>query len=206
MESSPTTQLALSLPVGAPSDQFFVSHSGVIDALSAIESSLAEPSLFTFFHVTGPKGSGKSELLRMFKQRAPNSIAVFDFLSGEPEDDTVAAFISAYESKKSAGGVLLVAAGHVATNPHVTSRLAFALPLELGFPREEELFPLVRALLERRGLRFADPMVEFLVRRLPADPLSLSSIFAKIDELSLAQGKQANRAIVREALETPPKA
>ncbi len=203
---SPSTQLPLSLASGTSSDQFFVTHSGVIDALSAIELSLADPSSFSFFHVTGPKGSGKSELLRVFERRAPSVVTAFDFFSGEPTDDTVAAFISAYESKKSSGGTLLVAAGHAAKNPHVASRLAFALPLELGFPREEELHPLVHALLERRGLRFTDSMVEFLVRRLPADPLSLSSIFAKIDELSLAQGKQANRAIVREALETPPKA
>ena len=204
------TARQLSIPTGVPdplSEEFFVPHSGLAAACSALGKAIAELNSedrqFTFFRLTGASGSGKSHLLSVYRNRArelgfdSNDSAWFD--EYEWNDDTVRTFIAAYERLKASGGLLVVAAQSDVSNPHVSSRLAYAVPLELSYPADEELLPLVSALSERRGIRLSNSDLGYLLKRLPANPLSLSAILAKIDDLSLSVGKQASRAIFREA-------
>jgi len=199
----------LSIPTGAAdpfSEEFFVLHSGLAAACSTLEKALvalqSEPRHFQFFRITGAAGSGKSHVLSIFRNRAralgfDQQDAVW-FDESEWCDDTVRGFIAAYERLKADGGLLVVAANVETSNPHVSSRLAYAIPLALSFPTDEELLPLLRALSERRGIRLNDSDLAYLVKRLPANPLSLSALLAKIDDLSLSVGKQASRSIFRE--------
>lgn len=202
MEVEKKTQLRFALEAA---HEELLEHSGIVVALARVRDALenGERTAFSLFTIDGPRGSGKSHFLRAIADEAKAKGRVlrsFDFGSGEPDDSLVSGFIDAYESMKSSGGTLIVADGRRVANPHVASRVAFAIPLELDYPRDEELRPLVKVLLERRGLRFAEPMIDFVLSRVPADPLSLSSIFAKIDELSMADGRRPNRALVRAAI------
>ncbi|MFN8389724.1 MAG: hypothetical protein U0136_05490 [Bdellovibrionota bacterium] len=208
-------QLRIPLEARSPfSAAYFVTHSGVSGALNALDHALVTTSEgsseFFPFLLIAPAGFGKTHLLSLLGERA-NELGLsseryqyFDDPLGAPaaEEDAVArSFIAAYERMKSSGGVLVFAARERPTNPHIDSRLAFAVPLALELPKEEEMRPLVESLLERKNLRFGEANISYLLQRLPADPLSLSHIFAKIDELCLAEGRHAGRAVLREVLD-----
>ncbi len=201
----------LSIPTGVPeplSEQYFVPHSGIAAACEALENGFerlaAEPQSFVFFKLVGPRGSGKSHLVSIFRHRAETLSPIAGrnswFDETEWSDDVVRNFIAEYERLKAGGGMLVAATDEYVENPHVASRLAFAIPIALSYPTDEELSPLLKALSERRGFRLSDSDLEYLLKRLPANPLSLSAILAKIDALSLSVGKQATRAMFREAI------
>ena len=56
------------------------------------------------------------------------------------------------------------------------------------------------SLLERHNLRLADNSLQYLLKRLPRDPLSFDAIFGKINELSFQQGKPARLGLVRQVV------
>jgi chromosomal replication initiation ATPase DnaA len=196
------------------SSYYFVPHSGVSEALAALSEALDQwtahqSGCHAAFLLAG-SGLGKTHLLSMLRERAeqrrsdPRRLVLFDDPLSRPEvdEDAVArSFIDAYERLRREGGVLVFAARECPSNPHILSRLAAAVPLTLGFPQEHELRPLILSLAERRNLRLSEKNIEYLLDRLPAHPLSLSAILARIDELSLARGKQAGRDILRTALD-----
>ena len=200
-------QIPLDLPsTPRPLDEHFVPHSGVIEAYSELSKSLQtleeNPSNFFYFQLLGPAGSGTSHLLEVIRERVEDEsrFETFDSPMDWEDQELVRRFIDAYERLKSSGGMLLVVNPSPTENPHVQSRLRGAVPLELRYPQEDELRPLVHSLLERRGLKFEESKLAYLLDRLPADPLSLSSILAKIDALSLIGGKQPTRSAFREVL------
>lgn len=200
-------QIPLHLPsTPRPLEEHFVPHSGVIDAYSELTSSLQvleeNPSSFFYFQLLGPAGAGTSHLLEVIRERAVDEghFETFDSPMDWGDNALVRRFIDAYERLKAEGGMLLVTNPSATDNPHVLSRLRGAVTLELRYPQEDELRPLVLSLLERRGLKFDESKLSYLLERLPADPLSLSSILAKIDALSLIGGKQPSRSAFREVL------
>ena len=191
-------------------EKYYIPHSGVSKAVHAVESALVElsqePALFRVFYLFGPQGSGKTHFLSLYKKQAEQQgvrIAVVDGISDD--DDWIRYFVDSYESTKRQGGLFLVAAERTAqqafSNPHSGSRLRVATPLEINYPSESELRPLLDSLAERHNFILSEQMGEYLVKRLPGKPLSFDNIFAKISELSLVSGKPVNLGRAREAIE-----
>ena len=203
-------------PVEPNSLGYFVPHSGVSDAYQTLVELLdpsAERTDFNFFYIVGPAGSGKSHLINGLIHElkaagySPESVASFDPVdeNGEPGDEMVARFIAQYEDKRSRGGVVFCASRKMpleaSSNPHLNSRLLAGNILELNYPREEELAPLIDSLLERNNLSLSEKSISFLLKRLPKDPLSLETILARISELSLSEGKPARFGVVRNVVQ-----
>lgn len=212
------SQLALALRPAEPyALSYFVTHSGVVDAVSylerLIEEAVADHTAFHLVYLYGPRGAGKRHLVEGY-YRAATSRAYpedrclrFCFDSLALPDDAVAGFVAAYERCRSAGGVILAAGeshpSELSENPHLTSRLLSGNLFALCYPREEELRPILVSLMERRNLRLSERSLDFLLRRLPLDPLSFDTIFDRISELCYQQGKGAGFKAVRTILQQP---
>lgn len=209
------SQLGFQLQPSQPYDlAYFVPHSGVAEAVAQFEFALEalqdNPTLFRNIHLVGPKGVGKRHLAQGYalKARALGVRAeVFDLseLSSLNEAGLLEGFVSEYEQVKSQGGLLLSFSQQhpkeLTENPHLLSRLLAGLFLQLDFPREEELRPLLYSLSERHNLRLSERTMSYLERRIPLDPLSFADIFARVSRISFREGKPAGMSVVRQALE-----
>ena len=210
-------QLALGLSPRQPySLDYFVPHSGVAEAYAALEQALENAAscrqYFQLIFVWGLPGSGKKHLLEGFCQRAAERgipqerIYKVFFKQGEsPDDDEVSQFVRIYEQMRASGGLIFGAAilspDGVTSNPHLLSRLTAGSVFELSYPREDELAPLLSSLLERKNLKLPSKTVDYVLKRLPRDPLSFEGVFARISELCFRQGKTAGPGIVRQVLD-----
>lgn len=184
---------------------YFVPHSGVAGAMSRLTSAIEDfqknPDKFYFVLISGPKGSGKSHLLNAFSLDSDGA-SFYDVSSKEDLDDKfLSSFVADYEQKRNHGGLILFAMNEgLASNPHLTSRLKNAEVLELCYPEESELPTLIKSILERKNLSITDYSLNYLLKRLPSNPLSFDNIFARIDELSLSQNRPAGLGLIRDAL------
>ena len=213
-------QLVLPLQVSNPhSLEYFVPHSGVAEALALLHHGLnsvcVDPSSFRLCALFGPKGVGKSHLLRAFHSEAlrcglpTEKLVIFD--STELEEgcalggaDWASHFIDRYERLRGDGGLLLLASRlapeELSDNPHLRSRFLAGSKSLLQLPREEELLPVLKSLFERRNLRVSDFSLEYLINRLPSDPLSFDAIVAKIDRFSWENGLPATQGAIRKVV------
>jgi chromosomal replication initiation ATPase DnaA len=67
----------------------------------------------------------------------------------------------------------------------------------LDFPREEECVPILHSLLERLNLKLTNRAIDYLIRRMPRNPLSFEVILAKISAESFSLSKPAGLSVVR---------
>lgn len=218
-------QLTIPLPPLAPySLSFFVPHSGVAEAVGllreAVEAVLRDPREFRSFYLFGGAGAGKSHLaegIRLFaKERGliESKVSVFEADERDAAGSAVflsrpEIFISSYERARREGGLVILAArkapAELTSDPHLLSRFRAGPAIMLDRPREEELRAVLEALFERRNLRISPKMLDFLVSRLPADPLSFAQIVAKIDGFLWARGRPTTQRDIRRAVEGPTK-
>ncbi len=212
-------QLYFDLSLPEPySLKYFVVHSGVNDAVSTIETAIAMVrdgvSSAQIIYLFGPAGTGKSHLISAYRAVAGDfeiftdeiAIVTGTELNSDIDDEQsfVRNFTSRYEQVRSAGGLLFVeATAHpkaIVNDPHLQSRLLAGQVVALEYPREEELKPLIHSLLERRSLKITARSLEYLLRRLPRNPLSFDDIFAKINELSLGELRPSGLGVIREIM------
>lgn len=193
--------------------RYFVVHSGVALAYAELEQActqlIKDPSLFRLFYIHGPRGSGKTHLAYgfesfMLEQSFPRThIQVYD-LQPLPDSSLVSEIVAEYERIKRDGGLLVITSQSdphdITKNPHLQSRLLAGNIAALGSPTEDELKPLLLSLLERRNLILNEKSLEYLLRRLPVDPLSFDNIFARLDELSLTEGRSPGPKMLRELI------
>jgi len=210
-----TRQLAIDL---SPSDPFswerIVPHSGIAEAynaiLDSIEHLVSTDGEHCFIVVYGRPGVGKTHLLEGGKAVAisrglsAEKVQVIELCSIDISEEEISKFISVYEQVRSDGGVLLLSSPESpaaeSVNPHLRSRLLNAQIYSLEYPTEEELEPLLRALIEKNNLKLSDFNVNYLLKRLPLDPLSFDNIFAKISRLSLSLGRPAKLDVIKKAV------
>lgn len=208
----------LPLPLQAQqhySADYFVSHSGVADALRFFEESAdrlqREPDFFQSLYLYGPPGVGKSHLLSMMRSsilRRGLPAGAFegaDFGASDlPADAHVGEIVSRYEQLRTEGGLLVFASRFtpegLTKNPHLLSRLRSSAIFEVRSPSIDELRPTLQSLLERRNLRLSERNLDYLLRRVPTNPLSLWGILAKMDDRALREGRTVSLHFIREIL------
>ena len=209
-------QIPLRLNASEPfASDYFVPHSGVGQSLSQLldllERFQQEKGLFQTIYLHGASGTGKSHLIQIFQRRAEelglDSDAIFlrDFQDEtRNQDSEVAPLVSEYENRKTLGGVFFVASRlsleQFSSNPHLLSRLKSGMILELRSPSIEEMRPTLISLLERRNLKLSERAIEYIVRRVPTNPLCLWAILAKMDDRALREGRTVGLYLIREIL------
>jgi len=210
---SKAKHLSLNLnPVTPYSLDYFVRHSGVASALdvalSAIEELSENSEKFKLIYLFGPAGSGKTHFVEGMRALVDkNKISAEKFVVVEnletlEEEQLISQIVSVYDRLKTTGGVMILASAkdprNVTANPHVQSRLLAGDLLEISYPQETELRPILISLLDRKNLKLSDYSINFLLKRLPLDPLSFSNIFARLNDLTLSEGRPANFGAVRD--------
>lgn len=199
-------------PVTPYSLDYFVRHSGVAAALdiglSAVEDLNEGLEKFKLIYLLGPTGSGKTHLVEALKslvnksQIASEKFIVVENLEELEESQLISQIVSVYDRLKATGGVMILTSAkdprNITANPHVQSRLLAGDLLEINYPQETELRPILISLLERKNLKLSDYSINFLLKRLPLDPLSFSNIFARLNDLTLSEGRPANFGAVRD--------
>lgn len=206
------------------SKDFLVIHSGIASAVQTIEKVIDDfvndTSKFHFIYLWGNKGTGKTHIINAYvsglKERLAkelsdkvntfriNDSADIDNEQSEFNTHFVPKFVSTYEKTRLNGGVIFIEAGKAAknlsANPHLSSRLLACNLLEVTYPRENELEALIQSLLERKNLKLSEHKLNYLLKRLPLDPLSFDNIFCKINEICLSRGVSAKQSIIRESI------
>jgi chromosomal replication initiation ATPase DnaA len=217
-ELSIQEQLCFDLKPAEPyAAEYFVPHSGVIEAERLLNHFYAEvcanPREFRFLYLYGSAGTGKTHLLESFKSSNAGSISESVFivleLGQSLSDEQVAEVVMTYDKVKQAGGLLVFSARvsphDLTNNPHALSRFLAATPVLLAPPREEELEPIVRSLMERRNLRISDPALQYLLVRIPANLLSFGEVLDRLAVLCFSDERPAKRAAAKDVLENPGK-
>ena len=210
-------QLSFHLAPAEPySLAYFISHRGVAEAAVLTEQfvaeCLADAKAFRMLHLFGPAGSGKthlaqgSRLIALSKGLAKEKILTLEWEEIYQQenciiDSSASSFVSAYEAFKREGGLILSCSRKAPTelldDPHVKSRLLSGSVLEMFYPTEDEISPILASLSARHNLKLSEKSLNYLVQRLPLEPLSFDNIFARISELSLSEGKAAGFSIVK---------
>ncbi len=211
MTDNALEQLSFTLTPRAPyALSYFVTHCGVAEAVfiisAAVEELLSDPGVFRSVYVYGPRGSGKTHILRGYADEAisrglaPAKIFIIDLQQPVSPGES----ISRFEELRASGGLVFIEGRYPpaeqTSDPHLRSRLLLGSVQELRYPPEEELPPVLLSLLERRNMKMSEQTIQYILRRTPSDPLSFSDIFARIDRLSLRQGRPAGLAVAREVL------
>ena len=168
--------------------------------------------------VWGGAGSGKTHLLHRWAVRAGATLAAGEWLRGlvrlpssgglavdnadrAPEQPLLHLLNAAAE----AGLPILLAArsapAHWPTRlPDLASRLRATTAVELGLPDDAMLRALFASQLAGRQLAVAEPVQEWLLRRLPRDPAALRDAAARLDHAALAAGRRVTHAIAAAVL------
>lgn len=206
-------QLSLSLETPEPySLTYFVPHTGMADAYEVLEKVIddasSDPKIYRSVFVYGDSGTGKTHLLSIFQKKLEDlNVTVSTFLCRNlVTADAVSKFVDTVEQSKLNGGVVLIEgksltlceSGDLA--PHVNSRVLGGYAVKVSQPLENELKPLVLALLERRGLRFTEYSIEQLIRNLPAQTTTFNNIIRAIDEVSLREKQRITRGVISKTL------
>lgn len=209
------SQIPLSLAAKEPfAKRYFVFHSGVAQAFSLFEThlrALAEKKASgVCYFVSGITGVGKSHFVNIARELAVESgienILVYDNLTPElcREKDWCRRFVGDYQLALQTSGILLAASSYcpqeLCLDESVRSRLVAAERLELMNPLEEELLPILQSIAERRNLQLSERNVDYIIRRIPRNPLSFENMFDTIDELCLTSGKPAGLQMIRSVL------
>ena len=79
--------------------------------------------------------------------------------------------------------------------PDLRSRLRAVTAVELAAPDEAMLRTLFASLLSARQLAVAEPVQDWLLRRLPRDPAALRDAAARLDHAGLAAGRRVTQAM-----------
>lgn len=208
-------QLPLKLSVPEQySLSYFVPHSGISEAIEVFERCaydlMKDRSLFRLVFLYGPIGAGKTHLLKGYLKKAAEQGIPEELLQPFNLDELkdlegVRRFIDAVESARSNGGLIAVEgevlpSGEGDLDPHVRSRLLSGYSVRVRYPMETELHPLLLSILERRNLRIPEHSLQYLLRWLPANPLSLTRIIQAVDELALGERRRISPELFRDVI------
>ncbi len=169
----------------------------------------------------GAAGSGKTHLLHLWADRAGAALVPGEALTGllrlpaagglAVDDADRAAeqpLLHLLNAAAEAGLPVLLAARPAPARwlvqlPDLASRLRAVTAVELGAPDEAMLARLFARLLSARQLAVAEPVQQWLLRRLPRDPAALRDAAARLDQAGLAAGRRVTQAIAAEVLTAP---
>jgi chromosomal replication initiation ATPase DnaA len=196
-------------PFASYSLDCFITHSGVLEGYQLLESLVTHlqstPDSFEMVYLYGPSGVGKKHLAFGFQKRAEQSgipcfIAIWNtsqglflYEQGEMTPLPSERFISHYQEMKSRGGIAIVMSSKLvditSMDPHIGSRFFSGQVISLEYPQEEELYPVLRSLLERYHIRLSDARMRKIIELVPAIPVYFEEISRKINQLIEERGR-----------------
>jgi chromosomal replication initiation ATPase DnaA len=165
----------------------------------------------------GPEGSGKTHLLHVWAGRVGARLLTGAALprAPEPPDGPIAvdeadaaaelALLHLLNAWAEAGLPVLLAARAPPARwtvalPDLASRLRAITAVDIRPPDDSLLRSLLARLLADRQLAVAEPVQEFLCRRLPRTPAAVREAAARLDRAALVAGRRVTRVIAADVL------
>ncbi len=158
----------------------------------------------------GEAGCGKTHLLHHWSRRRGATIIAGPQLQLEPPQQPIAiddadlapelALLHLLNAAAEAGLPVLLTAVHPPSRwrfeiPDLASRLRATAATEIG-PAEDSLLRMLLArLLADRQLAVAEPVHDYLLRRLPRTPAAIREAVVRLDRLALAGGQRITRTL-----------
>ncbi len=172
--------------------------------------------------LAGPTGSGKSHLVEVWRQRSGATRIEADYLRGDDVPDLIAGGAVVVENApgealdetalfhllnhgRDEGATLLLTAAHHpglwrVKLPDLLSRLN-ALPVaELGPPDDALLRGLLVKLFADRQLAIDEPVISYLIARMPRSAGAARALVAEIDRQALENKIEISRSFVAKVL------
>lgn len=223
MSAASQLTLGLGLPPALGREDFVVGD-GNRAALAAIDAWPAWPNGLVL--LTGPEGSGKTHLTRIWAEASAAPVLAAADLAGRDWGRLVAAGPIAVEDVdatpevatdlfhlinevRAVGGSLLVTAR--AADPagwtdlaDLISRLRAAQPVALAEPDETFLRKVLVKLFADRQLAVTPVLLDYLLRRMERSFAAAARIVDRIDQSALSTGRPLSRQLAAEALANEP--
>jgi chromosomal replication initiation ATPase DnaA len=186
-------------------------------ALAWLENPRAWPLLRLLVH--GPDGAGKTHLLHLFAARHHAAVLpglairrlqpppaspclAIDDADSVPDPRALLHLLNAAAER--AAPVLLAARAPAAAwpilLPDLASRLRATASVALAVPEDDLLRPLLARLLADRQVRVPEKLQAYLLTHLPRTGGALREAAARLDRLSLAQGRTVSRAMAAQVV------
>ena len=132
-------------------------------------------------------------------------IAVDDVDAVAGRADWEIALFRLFDAARAVGVRLIFAAGAAPaaiawTLPDLASRLGWGLVLRVLPLADEQLPLMLRRQASERRLELPEPVIDYMLARLPRDAASLAASMETLDAKSLSHGRALTKAFVREAL------
>jgi DnaA-homolog protein len=153
-------------------------------------------------YLWGEPGSGRSHLLHACERPG---LAIADDVDSLSEEGQIGLFSQINEARE--GGTAVLAAGsappaQLALRGDLKSRLAWGLVYHVKPLSDADRALYLAAEADRRGMRLADDIVEYLLARVRRDLKSLGALLDALDRASLEQKRHLTLPLVREVLKT----
>ena len=213
------TQFAFDLPVNpALGRADFLKSDCNAAALARIESWPDWPGRMLVLH--GPRGSGKSHLAHLWRERSGGMLIVGDKLAGHDPSALARLPAVAVDDAERAGeqallhlfncchesgaGLLIVAREPPAIRPialpDLASRLRAAPAVGIGLPDDGLLAAVLVKHFADRQLRVAPGLVAYLVPRMERSFAAAAALAARLDRFALSAQRPIGLALARQAL------
>jgi DnaA family protein len=192
--------LEISPPVEPRFDNFVAGPNG--EALARVRSLAAGESRERIVYLWGPRGCGRSHLLRAAASSNPALVAADDVETLDASAQH-ALFVAINEAREGGPGVLAAGAKPPALldlREDLRTRLAWGLVYELLPVGDEDKARHLRSLAEARGLQLSDDILRYLLTRLPRDLSRLQVVLEVIDRYSLIRKRPLTLPLVKQAL------
>ena len=190
-------QFALPLTIGGDAPGRIVVGPSNRAILAALEGAGSWP--FRTALLAGPPRSGKSLLARWFAESGRGD--AIDDADRMAEDE----LFHRWNLAQASGRALLMVRSRQSewrvALPDLASRLAAALPLEIGAPDDAMLGDLLQLHAERRGLVLGEGAVAWLLPRIERDHAAVEALVEEIDRLSLERKAPVTISLLRDALD-----
>ncbi len=215
-------QLAFDWPTGVAlgPDDFFVSQANA-QAFTMLSTPETWPERKLV--LTGPKGSGKSHLARVFQAQSDAALIKANALSADFQTDAVTVVIEDMEelaqsaeevvfhlhnNLRNAGGTLLMTSALPPSRwpialPDLASRMQATTVVQIANPDDALLSALIMKLFADRQINPQPALVQYLTTRIERSFAAAAAIVAQLDTAALAQGRKINKALAAELLDKP---
>lgn len=213
-------QLAFDWPTGVAlgPDDFFVSEANA-QAFTMLGTPETWPERKLV--VTGPKGSGKSHLARVFQAQSGALLISANTISADDKSDAATVIIEDMEllpeaaeeavfhlhnNLRNAGGTLLMTSALPPSRwpialPDLASRMQATTVVQIANPDDALLSALIMKLFADRQINPQPALVQYLTTRIERSFAAAADIVARLDAAALAQGRKINKALAAELLD-----
>ena len=171
-------------------------------AVRALERALSGGERFVY--LWGPRGSGKTHLLRSFASAGGGVADDVDRL----DDARQIALFDLYNELRASGGAL-AAAGNLPPDglqlrPDLRSRLASGIVMQLHPLSEPEKAAALRERARNRGIALPEELIAYLLTHLQRDMGTQIAVLDALDRYSLEHKRPVTLPLLKQALATLP--